>query len=740
MTNPRRPRSVLGGLAAAALALTLATAGLAAVAPPAAAAPEDIAGCDAALDCLYPITMADLTSLVPERTYDFRFVDGDPMIGGAFQIAVHASGTRQCLYNLAGTGPASFLPCNSADPRNLWHVRPSSGGPAGEYEAIDPGTWNPWLPAWVGRHTFSIISAHQALTAPVTCLTGRIANPVVLPCAAEPRFRWTLPTFDSVPSRAQKTQAQQAEAARSLLTAAFHFSLVRCSIPPGTRCLVQLVEKLTDADLTGWSPLGYLTITRRPTPAARVVGCRGGVGDEAIYNDTGRAAEEPLGVTTTSRVRATVSPGLSDVVEDDVAPLLIASGALGSGNLLGKAWTAAAPIAQSTPYTLPPRKYAQAVLSAATVSVTSSWRFDSGSFRPWSLADAAGLDLPYSASPTASGPDTTLAVRDSWSPKTCTAASPSTLGEGYAVTVANSTAPDQDALVGDVLEADAEPWWWDTGASTDPVTLRYQWYRQRGADEPVAIEGANGPTYRVAASDVAASATTPYELSVGVTDVATANRWDSDETLSDLNVLTEARRATRTTLASSVSGSIVAGRTIALTAKVTAADRTRVGGTVRFYAGSRLLGTRPVSSAGTATLAGVRLPGGVARLVARFAPAERVYAASASPTRLQTVLHRSTVAATARPATIRAGTKLTVAGRVRVPTKPHANLRKHTVVVQVDGRNVTRASLRADGTFSVKIRAGALKRGRHRVRVSYLGSRADLVAPSVSKAVTVRRR
>ncbi|WP_262851722.1 Ig-like domain repeat protein [Mumia quercus] len=186
---------------------------------------------------------------------------------------------------------------------------------------------------------------------------------------------------------------------------------------------------------------------------------------------------------------------------------------------------------------------------------------------------------------------------------------------------------------------------------------------------------------------------------------------------------------------------VAAGDQVALRAKVTARGAD-IRGTVRFFADGRALGSRVVDGDGVATLRTSRFEVGKNRVSVAFLPASGAPLAGAtSPTVVQTVRrHRAVVRARTDRAVLRRRDRLEVTGSVRIAGRPSAALTVRRVWLVIDGRRMVRGSVRADGTYALRLAARKLTRGRHAIRVDYVGSKRPSVAPSTSRVVVVRRR
>ncbi|KHL12047.1 UNVERIFIED_CONTAM: hypothetical protein LK11_38700 [Mumia flava] len=725
---------------------------LATAAPPASAAPPE--NCVGAIECLYLVSATDGSDLVGGTPLDIVILDTEPSGTGAtqawegsVQIQDRSGATPQCLRTAIAV--TSWADCDNSIAQR-WAFEPASGQPDVDgHDVIDTDAWNPWT-SGAGSEFFYVRPVLLGVgVAGDACLElgADAVDVATVACDAEEvaqQFRFG--AYDGDPDRAQKTQAQKAEVTSVVLGSAFDQALARCAIDKNT-CATRLTDDTSGDVLSDWDRIDALTIDARPTPVVSAAGCAAASGPKTIYNGGTEPMSTTIGASATNEYSYSFTLGLSAALAFTYKkPFLEAQLTITASAEYGRTWTESSTVSRDVAWTIPPRRYATAALTTTAVRATGSWRLGESSFHPWETRDAVELSIPYSTESAAGVPDSVLGVFNSWAPKGCAADAPAVLASGEQLSVSNTTAPTGAPIPGDVLEASADEAWWvvpnGDGSGYVPapgVNLKYQWYRQRGDEEPVAIPGAYGPTYTVTGDDVTDDEILerfgPYHLYIGVTDVASSSRFDSLEYVS---VATDAVRAGRTpdstgpkasalTLSVANPGATATQDTEILV--VATADGATPTGTVTIRDGGVPLTTVTLGSDGTART-WVRLAPGVHDLDATYLGDSTVGAAVSSLART-TITRAPTTTALQLPSEVRAlaptAARVTVSGAGGDPSG--------TVQLYDGGRALgDPVTLGSDGTAEVDL-PGFEAVGSHDLSASYAGDAT--YAPSASAERTV---
>ncbi len=467
-------------------------------------------------------------------------------LSGYYQL--RRMGTDDCL---TGNEEAGLYECQDASDGlsflQAWYFEPVGEGTD---RVVDADAWKPWSRFDAGTDEFYLRKLP---------LDGISDGHCVVPASADAMPYGTcgpdsaLTLHDNVDpfDPGHKSEGQMATAQERILGAAFARGASTCEFAATEQdqdvCKVRAVDRETGALLSDWNRIDEVVLDRAPTAAVSGRGCTGGVdgaGAQAIYNGGSESVSTTISTSTTSEVSESVSTGFSFESEfgwGKDSKLFSASIKFILSVEYGRTWTESRTISQDISWEVPPHRYTTAVLASEAVNMTTSWQFGPDGANPWRTDGAVDISLPYSSNASAAVPDSTLAVYNSWGRKNCDATAPSTLADGQAIGVTNSTSPGSAPIVGDVLAAEVEPTregadaWWSVPAVSDeaPVNLRYQWYRVRSGEPADPIPGARGRTYTVTGDDVTDPEVLdrfgPYHLYLGVTDVADETRFDSRE-------------------------------------------------------------------------------------------------------------------------------------------------------------------------------------------------------------------
>ncbi|KHL12048.1 UNVERIFIED_CONTAM: hypothetical protein LK11_38705 [Mumia flava] len=700
--------------------------------PPASAAPSE--NCVGDFECIdlvngkgevllgdYPV------DLVPVRSEPSRA--GDQPWEGTFQLRLREeSGETYCM----SVDPVNFIrSCEANDITQAFAFEPVSGNAWTGTDVIDTESWSPWT-SNAGSAYFHLRPA----VGPESCVflsTGILAIGVDCGDAPELKLR-----FEGL---------ERAEVTARVIGSAMEFALDRCRGNTAL-CATQLRDRTNGTVLSDWDRIDQVTIDARPNPVVRAAGCASGGGPQSIYNGGTEPMSTTIGASATNEYSHSVSTSLS--VENSFSfgkdsaffkyELKVTATAS-----YGRTWTESKTVEQDVQWTIPPRRFATATLSTAAIQGSGSWRFNLGSSHPWETRDVVDLAIPYAFSSAASAPDTTLAVQNSWGQKACDADPSAVLGDGKQVSVTNTTAPTGGPIPGDVLTANADPSWWEeprsAGTPAPGVNLIYQWYRQRGSEAPTAIPGATKKNYTVTGDDITDDEILewvgPYHLYVGVTDVATANRFDSLESFA---VATDATRTERrpvstgpkpTTLRITVEnpGAAATEDTEIAVEATTDSASTIPTGTVTIYDVNGPLTDATLGADGTGR-AWVRLAPGMHELAGTYLGDGS--AGAAVSTRVRTTVRRAETETTLQlPGRVRAlaptTARVTVEGEGGTPT---GNVRLY------DGGTPLGAAVPLDGDGTARIDlSGFDEVGARDLSASYAGS--SLYATSTSEGRTI---
>lgn len=557
---PTLSKAVLGAVARVLIAFVLLVTEVTLAAPPAHAAwtsPTKNMDCASALECLVPAVTQVQNGVevqVPTTTaWQFIPVSTDAGYGPGVYTLRYPKVAGQpdfCLTDL-GDGIVPF-PCGGIGPvtidawRQSWYLEPLG---TGARRNVDPATWNPWSNP--GAADAFII---RNVTATWDCVTfssdgtvGRLSN-----CsganALSGSAALTLQTITDASDGGFKSDARMQETKAALLGGAFDRAANTCIVLKSSNwCKVQLKDQVTGEPITDWSRLGSVTLTKAPTAVLTSTACAGsagGGGAQTIYNGSDQDMSTTIGASATSEQSTSITDGITLGAEIGAeGEFFKASFSISVSREYGRTWTESRTVSQETNWTIPPRHYATAVMSTTGAKMRASWQFGpDNNPNTWRANDVVDLTVPYSSSPGATAPDSAMSLYNSWGRKDCDAYPASTLASGKQVGVENTSAPSVDAApkIGDVLAAvvdttaSGDDRWWNLGSgdTAEPV-LQYQWYRVQGVEDPQAIPGAWGPTYKVTGDDIVdpeiIDRVGPYHLFVGVTDVASARRFDSRE-------------------------------------------------------------------------------------------------------------------------------------------------------------------------------------------------------------------
>ncbi|MBO1900780.1 Ig-like domain repeat protein [Leucobacter weissii] len=562
-----RPRRFATALFAVLLAGALLATLLPAAAPAPARAAEGSADCVGALECLtFRSGFSDIASdNIPDAdtwylrpTLNEPESAGDAPWQGTFQIVLRSSiGTddEQCLQATGDDADLRECGTNSAQ---RWFFQP-----AATQVNTQEGGWNPWWPvsrandwprseaidgkfyirsAGHGKDTYGcLITKKDGLIeqAPFGQVTATIKNCDSLDATERAFAQFNVYDYEGAANRYTLSPEHRDELTKAILSSAVAHAVARCGKDP-SRCAGLLRDGTTGEQLSSqWERVDRMKIVHEPRPVWHTIGCAGpnGTGSTAqsIFNGGSAPLTTTISAGGSNSYSTSVTTGLSVTTSYsfDVGAFLSASVEVQTSTEWGKVWSDTETVEQEVSWTIPPQRYATAVLAAKSVQATARWRFDSGAMQ-WTTDEAARLTVPHASNPSSSTPDSTLAVFNSLGRKSCGATTPSVLDPEQTIAISNTTAPGRAPAQGDVLAADAEADWWTTDSADDTgVHLRFQWYRQRGDATPVPIPGAVGKTYRVTQDDVTETELLDrvgrYRLRVGVTDVADESRFDSQE-------------------------------------------------------------------------------------------------------------------------------------------------------------------------------------------------------------------
>ncbi|MDQ6523841.1 Ig-like domain repeat protein [Nocardioides sp. LHD-245] len=568
--------------------------------------------------------------------------------------------------------------------------------------------------------------------------------------------------------------ADQAPVTAILLASALQHALAECAADT-TRatCAGQLHDEAGHT-VSDWSRIDQLALNEQVTPTTITNGCAPGPSETGAGEDDGDGDGEdppdggtPTGgddgaarvvynggdspMTTTLGSSGTNSFGTSYTHSLGVEVTAAYDAFITKGEVKvttsqawGKTWSSSHSVSQDVTWTVPPHRYARATVASQALQLQAAWRFHSGAgaFNPWETDAFSTLTVPYSSDPAANQPDTVLSVYNTWDWKACSAGPPSVLDPTRRPQIENTTAPGTAPAVDDVLQAVTDTAWWLRPEGDDEsVTLRYQWYRQRGSEPPEAIDHARQPTYTVTEDDVTdpeiLDRVGPYHLYVGVTDVATQYRFDS---LEHRSVSTSAVSETRSAIGdthlelSLLNPDTDAGTdTIVDVSAAAPGSPTEPTGQVVLQDNGIVVGD-PVTLGADGT-ARTRL-----RLARGSHALEAVYEGDGTVSGARSAVARTTITGTASRTSL---TLASPAGRVGQDTTGTIRVRSDSgadvvpggvVQLRADGRTVgPPVTLDADGTAQVTIPAPTAA-GARELTVSYAGD--TVFDPSTSAPVT----
>lgn len=448
-----------------------------------------------------------------------------------------------------------------ANPNQRWYAEPLAGS-----IVTDPASaerWNPWQTAednWSNATAagaaglaggFLLRSAGH--TASDSCHTttnsnGRIDSGNVVPCgfktSGAPSSAGAVVHLYDGPvgtSRWRKSQAHKDALTTWLLGAMVQHGMEQCRADK-MFCSVQLRDANNDgALLTAPSRIDDVTITQQPVPVVDAASCAASGSMQRVYNAGDEPMEASLEVGGESTFETSVTHGFEVSATVGVEAFVNASVTVTTSHQWGKTWSESKSYSQSVGWTVPPRRYATAVVATSSVRATSAWTFGMNAphrysqHRPWRTDEIVDMSLPYADSAQAAGPDATLAVYNSLDKKSCGAKAPSVLADDAPLDLVNTTTPGASPQIGDVLSVEVNPTDFRTsGTNPSPVRTAYRWYRVRAGESPQQIQRATSARYRVTSDDVAGDEDETetmgrYRLYATVTDVADNQRFDSLE-------------------------------------------------------------------------------------------------------------------------------------------------------------------------------------------------------------------
>ncbi len=527
----------------------------------ATATPASAASPTTGLDCAGPLECIVLAADRPDGSRDattkaLQFVPLTSALSGSNWFTrglyrLEVQGTNNCVTReFAYFNATAMLSCDLAPLANsamFWYIEPI-GDPSGRN--VDPANWNPWSPDASAADAFTIRNAGDpgiCVKIPADASQPFSTGPCYPQYAVGQAASLTLHAITDTSDPGFKSDSRMAATKSMLLGAAFSRSADVCMAKIDDNwCKVRINDETTGNPVTDWSRLGQVTLTAAPKQVVAGTSCASGAGAQSIFNGSDRDVNTSIGASATNETSQSLTTGISFSSQfsfGTAASFFNASLTIEVSQEFGRTWTDSKTVSQDTSWTIPSQRYATAVLATKGARLRASWQFGPDDHNPWRANNVVNLEVPYSTNAGASVPDSTLAVFNSWAPKNCDAISPTWLADGRQVGLTNTTAPSPDAapVIGDVLQAEvgsdtsgADQWWnlppRDKGT---PVTLRYQWYRVQGIQDPQAIPGANKATYTVTGDDIVDPEIIgwygPYHLFVGVTDVADATRFDSRE-------------------------------------------------------------------------------------------------------------------------------------------------------------------------------------------------------------------
>lgn len=783
-TPPPRARGALRVLLTAAVGLTGALAPVALAAPASAAVVPD-ENCISALECVriapgwHSTTTLDQTEVLTIEPVTSGDNGSSPVPWqGTFSLRKVNDGGTQCLdVDEAGISPfwggeIVWDDCdNSAYQR--WYAEPVASSIVTDPASAD--RWNPWQTAedsWGNEANagaagkagaFVLRSAGKSWKQADYCArvgdsNGRIDSGHLAPCVFKADGslsdqQQTMHLYDGPIGTWRKSAAQKDAITTYLTGAMVQHGMEQCRADK-TFCSVQLRDANNGGSLlTEPSRIDDVRITRAPVPVVDGSSCASTGSMQRVYNAGDDPMEASLTAGSESSFESSVTHGFEVSATVGVEAFVNASVTVTTSHEWGKTWSESTNVSQSVNWTVPPRRYATAVVSTSAISATSAWRFGLSSphamtyHRAWSTDEIVDMSVPFADDPSASGPDSTLAVYNTVDMKSCSAKSPSVLTDDADLALVNSTTPGASPQVGDALTVQVDPADFRTsGTNPSPVNLAYRWYRVRAGESPQLIQRANSSTYTVTSDDVAGDEDETetmgrFRLYATVADVADRHRFDSLEyaTLRTAAVVTEREddQVGPTVLTHRVLNPHVnAGDPLKVEFEVTAARETaRATGQVVV----RVDGVEqaPVDVVDGTALFSQVLPAGRHQLDATFVPdgsSVEHSGARTEPFEVEVVGRTSRTTLTASATEVGRGTPVTFTATV-AGTGTGAPLPTGEVEFSSGNRSLGNpVSVDADGKATLTV---TLPRGEHQVSAVYTGDDRYLTSTSSARTVTV---
>lgn len=737
----------------------------------------DPATCVSPFECLYFIT--DESNTEPDEapsneSWDLVAVNADPNPGttpspdappwqGTFLIRQHSTATAEHPQCMGTSDNQQTQDCDPAKDGQRWYLEPA--GVVGGSVVTDPASPNAWSPFYSAFYLRSADDDHagQCYGSAFNDLhadqNGHGNHGALKDCTdidVPTRFRWRLSRTSpfGTPVQPTLTPTQQGEVANTVRGLALSHALTRCSLKPAL-CKAHLYDVNKRGFVSEWSRINELKVTSAPAPVLLNNSCAAGaVGDETgdsgagavrvLYNGGDASMSATLGASGSSEYSHSLTAGLSVAVEQSWDAVVASGSVTVTASVeYGQTWTNSRSVSQEVNWTVPPHRYATATLSTSALQLVAEWAFNDGLFNPWSTDRFTRLTVPYSADSGAGSPDSVLAVYNSWDRKACSASGPSRLDPQHILEIENLSSPGLAPTVGDTLGAVADASWWVPPAfSSAPVALRYQWYRQRGAEPAEAISNARLATYTVTEDDITDDEVMdrygPYHIYVGVTDVSDQYRFDSAEYRSlTTSAVREARNPiedTRLTLSLLNPDTDAGTDTIVDIAAAATGSPSSPSGAVLIRDNGEVLGD-PVTLGpdGTARTR-LRLPRGNHAL-------EAVYDGDGTVSGARSNVVRTNVAGTPTRTTLEVDRESVgvlggaTTATVRVTPVGGSDVRPSGVVrLRADGRTLgAPVTLEADGTARISL-PSAIAAGARQLTAGYQGD--AVFDPSASEPVT----
>ncbi len=522
-------------------------------------------------------------------------------------------------------------------------------------------------------------------------------------------------------------------------------------------CSVQLLDANNGGTvLTAPSRIDNVTIDAQPVPILDGSGCAGGGQGgsvQRIFNAGLDPMETSISVGGESAFENSVTHGFGVEVTAGISAFVESSVTVSTTHEWGKTWSTSTSFDQTVNWTVPPQRYATAVLSTASIKASSKWRFGlsnpnrNSRHTSWATDEIVDMKIPYADSADASGPDSTMTVYNSVDKKSCSAKSPSRLDDDAPLLLTNETLPGAAPVVGDELRVHADPAEFLLSATdTSPVNLAYRWYRVRAGEEPQLIQRANRATYTVTSDDVAGDDDETetmgrYRVYATVTDVADQFRFDSPEysTLRTAAVSTERPQSTvgPTELTARVlNPHVAAGDPVRVEFTATAENATApASGEVVVRVDGIEQAPVPLVD-GTALFTAV-LPAGQHQLDAEFLPDVAEYTGARTEPFGVTVTGRdSRTTLTTSATSVERGNPVTLTAKV-APVGGGSHVPTGEVEFTAGGRSLGNpVEVDATGTATLTI---TLPRGEHTVTAQYAGDDLFAGSTSTARSVTVER-